>query len=153
MSEPLTAGDLCNRIVAFAERSETIRAAAQRMREMHVGCLVVVDETPAGRLVVGILTDRDIVTAVVAKELDPATLQVEDVMNPEVVTAREADSVLDLLNTMRRKALRRLPVTTADGVLAGLVTLDDLLSVLAEELRTMALAIEAGQMRERRMRP
>jgi CBS domain-containing protein len=54
---------------------------------------------------------------------------------------------------MRRKGLRRLPVVTPAGVLVGLVTLDDLLTVMAEQLRAMALSIEAGQMRERKLRP
>lgn len=153
MSETLSAGDLCTRIVTIAGRDMPVLQAAQLMREHHVGCLVVVDETGAGRLVVGLLTDRDIVTRVVAEEFEPARLRVEDVMTRDVVTAAEADSVLDLLSKMRRKGLRRLPVTTADGALVGLITLDDLLQVTAEQLQAMALSIEAGQQRERRVRP
>jgi CBS domain-containing protein len=153
MGEKLNAGDVCNRIVTVADRNMTLVQAAQLMRDHHVGCLVVADETGAGRLVVGMLTDRDIVTAVVAQEVDPATLRVEDVMTSDVVTALEPDSVLDLLGLMRRKGLRRIPVTTQGRVLLGLVTLDDLLQILAEQLRAMVLAIEAEQMRERRTRP
>lgn len=153
MSEKLNAGDVCNRIVTIASRGMTLVEAAQLMRDHHVGCVVVVDEAAAGRLAVGILTDRDIVTAVVAQEIDPATLLVEDVMTADVVTALEQDSVMDLLGLMRRKGLRRIPVTTPDRVLLGLITLDDLLGILAEQLRAMVLAIEAEQLRERRARP
>jgi CBS domain-containing protein len=153
MSEKLSAGDVCNRIVTIAERNLPVLRAAQLMRDHHVGSLVVVDETGAGRLVVGLLTDRDIVTSVVAMEVDPATLVVEDVMSHDVVTALESDSVSDLLRTMRRKGLRRLPVVTPNGALVGLVTLDDLLSLMAEQLREMALAIEAEQRRELKTRP
>jgi len=153
MGEKLNAGDVCNRIVTIATRDMTLVAAAQLMRDHHVGCVVVVDETGDGRLVVGILTDRDIVTAVIAQEVDPATLRVEDVMTADVVTALEQDSVMDLLGLMRRKGLRRIPITTPDRALQGLVTLDDLLGILAEELRAMVLAIEAGQLRERKTRP
>lgn len=152
MTEKLSAADLCTRIVTIAERRLSIVQAAQLMREHHVGCLVVVDDSPDGRLVVGMLTDRDIVTAVVAEEIDPMQRQVEDVMTRDVVSAAETDSVSDLLQTMRRKGLRRLPVTTPTGVLVGLVTLDDLLAVIVEQLRAMALSIEAGQMRERKLR-
>jgi len=152
MTEPLNAGALCTRIVTIADRSMSVVQAAQLMRDHHVGCLVVVDETDNGRLVVGLLTDRDIVTAAVAQEMDPARLQVEDVMTRDVVSALEADSVADLLGTMRRKGLRRLPVTSPSGVLVGLVTLDDLLQVLSEQLHAMALSIEAGQLRERKVR-
>ena len=152
MGEKLSAGDICNRIVTVAERDMTLVQAAQLMRDHHVGCLVVVDAGGAGRLVVGMLTDRDIVTAVIAQEVDPATLRVEDVMTSDVVTALEQDSVLDLLGLMRRKGLRRIPVTTPERVLLGLVTLDDLLEILAEQLRAMVQAIEAEQLRERKAR-
>jgi CBS domain-containing protein len=103
--------------------------------------------------VVGVLTDRDIVTAVVAKEVDAATLTVEDVMSRDVFTALGEDSITDLLKTMRRKGLRRLPVTTAQGILVGLVTVDDVLPLLAKQLRDIALTIEAEQLREQRSRP
>ena len=153
MSEKMNAGGFCNRIVTVAERSLSLVQAAQLMRDHHVGSLVVVDETGAGRLVVGMLTDRDIITAVIAQEVDPATLVVEDVMTSEVVSALEDDSLMDVLGLMRRKGLRRVPVTSADGVLQGLITLDDLLGILSEQLRAMVLAIEAEQLRERKVRP
>jgi len=153
MGERLNAGEICSRIVTVAGRAMTVVEAAQLMRDHHVGCLIVADDTPAGRLLAGILTDRDIVTAVVAKEVDPAALRVEDVMVADVVSAREDDSLMDLLATMRRRGLRRVPVTTADGLLLGLVTLDDLLEVLAEQLRVMVQAIESEQARERSARP
>ena len=153
MSEKMNAGGFCNRIVTVAERSLSLVQAAQLMRDHHVGSLVVVDETGAGRMVVGMLTDRDIITAVIAQEVDPATLRVEDVMTSDVVTALEEDSLMDVLGLMRRKGLRRLPVTSADRVLQGLITLDDLLGILSEQLRAMVLAIEAEQLRERKVRP
>jgi CBS domain-containing protein len=153
MSEKLNAGDICNRIVTVAGRDMSLVQAAQLMRDHHVGCLVVVDETDAGRLVVGMLTDRDIVTAVIAQEVEPNTLRVEDVMATDVVTALEEDSVMDLLGLMRRKGLRRIPVTTPGRALQGLVTLDDLLEIFAEQLRALVLAIEAEQLRERKARP
>lgn len=153
MSEKMNAGGFCNRIVTVAERGMPLVQAAQLMRDHHVGSLVVVDEAGAGRLVVGMLTDRDIVTAVIAQEVDPATLVVEDVMTSEVVTAVEEDSVMDVLGLMRRKGVRRVPVTNADGALLGLITLDDLIGILSEQLRAMVLAIEAEQLRERKVRP
>lgn len=152
MQETMNAADICNRIVVIVERGMAITEAAQLMRDRHVGCLVVVDETGAGRIVVGILTDRDIVTAVVAKALDPARLVVEDMMNSNMVTALESNSIKDLLSAMRRKGLRRLPVITPQGVLVGLVALDDLLAIMAEQLRDMAAIIEAEYLHERQVR-
>lgn len=153
MRETLNAADICNRIVTVAERSMPLVEAANLMREQHVGCLIVVDETGAGRVVVGMLTDRDIVTTVVAKGLAPAGLVVEDVMSSDVITALEEDSIKDMLSTMRRKGFRRLPVATPQGILVGLVTLDDLLPLMAEQLRDMAATIEAETLREHRDRP
>jgi CBS domain-containing protein len=126
--------------------------AAQLMREHHVSCLVVVDETRAGRIAVGMLTDRDLVTMVMAKGLDPGKLLVEDVMGTEVITALADDSIKSLLEIMKRRGLRRLPVVTATGVLEGLITLDDLLPLMAEQLRDMAAIIEAEFWQEERNR-
>ncbi|MCU0814287.1 MAG: CBS domain-containing protein [Burkholderiaceae bacterium] len=152
MGEKLDAGAICTRLVTFAERTMPVNEAAKLMRTHHVGSLVVVDDTPAGRVPVGMLTDRDIVTTVVAKDVDPRTLQVQDVMSADLVSVKSDASVIDLLRTMRAKGLRRLPVTDAAGVLVGLVSLDDLLGVVTEELRATVAAIEAEQARESRLR-
>lgn len=152
MGEKLDAGTICTRLVTFAERTMPVNEAARLMRTHHVGSLVVVDDTPAGRVPVGILTDRDIVTTVVAKDVDPRTLQVQDVMSADLVSVKSDASVIDLLRTMRAKGLRRLPVTDAAGTLVGLVSLDDLLGVVTEELRATVAAIEAEQARESRLR-
>ncbi len=152
MGERLDAGAICTRLVTVAERAMPVNEAAQLMRAHHVGCLVVTDETAAGRVPAGIITDRDVVTAVVAKNVDPRALRVEDVMSAELVVVPDDASVIDLLRTMRTKGLRRLPVVDAKGLLVGLVTLDDLLGLIAEELRATVAAIEAEQTRESRMR-
>jgi CBS domain-containing protein len=113
---------------------------------------VVVDENGAGRRVVGMLTDRDIVTAVVAQALDAKHLTVGDVMSHELISALEDDSIKDMLVTMRRKGIRRLPVVTQQGMLVGLVTLDDVLSLMSEQLREMASVIQTETLRECRER-
>lgn len=153
MSQALNAGDICNRIVTVANRRMSVVEAARLMREQHVGSLVVVDDGADGRRPVGMLTDRDIVTAVVAKEIDPATVCVEDLMSTDIVTAQETDSMTDMLGAMRSKGLRRLPVIGAGGSLVGLVTMDDLLEIQAEQLKGLVQAIESEQRRERARRP
>jgi len=65
----------------------------------------------------------------------------------------EDTSLLELLRTMRRSGARRLPVVRADGVLAGLVTLDDILPLVAEQMQAVVEAIGAGQRREVERRP
>jgi len=153
MGEGLTTGEICTRNVTFALRAMPLSDAARVMRENHVGCLVVVDEVAGQRIVVGLLTDRDIVTAVVASELDPGGLNVGEVMSTDLVTVREDDSLIDLMRAMRRKGVRRVPVVGGQGELIGLATLDDVLAVLSEELGLLVAAIDSEGQRERRMRP
>lgn len=152
MDERLTAGEICTRIVTIAFRHTTLNGAARLMRENHVGCLVVVDEAGGLRTVVGVLTDRDIVTAVVASDLDPRALCVEDVMVTDLVTVREEDSLIDVMRTMRRKGVRRLPVVGRQNELMGVVALDDVLDILAQELSLLVAAIDSEGKRERQMR-
>jgi CBS domain-containing protein len=152
MGERLTTGEICTRSVTIAFRQTTLNGAARLMRENHVGALVVVDEVDGQRTVVGVLTDRDIVTAVVAADLDPGTLCVEDVMTTDLVTAREDDSLIDLMRTMRRKGVRRIPVVGAQDELVGVVTLDDVLDILAQELGLLVAAIDSEGQRERKVR-
>lgn len=152
MGERLTTAEICTRSVTIAFKGTSISGAARLMRENHVGCLVVVEETDGQRIVVGMLTDRDIVTAVVALGLSPETLQTGDVMTTDLVTAREDDSLIDLMRTMRQKGVRRIPVVGGQGELVGVVTLDDVLTILAEELGLLVAAIDSEGKRERRMR-
>jgi CBS domain-containing protein len=148
----MSIGELCNRDVAFAMRETTIAAAARLMRHYHVGSLVVVDEKAGRRMPVGIITDRDIVVEVVATGLDAGTITVGDIMVHEIVTAPESMGVMETIQLMRVKGVRRLPVVDAGGGLAGIVTVDDLLDVLAEELSELARIVVREQVREAQLR-
>lgn len=153
MGERLTTGEICTRIVVIAFRATSVDDAARLMRDKHVGCLVVVDEVDGRRIVVGVLTDRDIVTAVVAQGIDAASLTVDDVMTTDLVTAREDDSLIDLIRSMRRKGVRRVPVVGGQDELIGVVTLDDVLGVLSEVMSLLAGTVDSEGRRERRLRP
>jgi CBS domain-containing protein len=148
----MTVGQICNRVVVFAFRNTPLPDAAKLLRENHIGSLVIVDESDRGRIPVGMLTDRDIAIAVVAQALDPRTLTAGEVMSGELVTANEQDDMLDTLQRMRRRGVRRVPVLTAAGALAGIVTLDDLLELVAEQLGDVVKAIATEQSRETRTR-
>ncbi|WP_397409261.1 CBS domain-containing protein [Polaromonas sp.] len=152
MGERLTTGEICTRSVTIAFRTTSVDGAARLMRDNHVGCLVVVDEVDGRRIVVGVLTDRDIVTAVVAPGIDAATLTVDDVMTTDLVTAREDDSLIDLMRSMRRKGVRRVPVVGGQDELIGVVSLDDVLGVLSEELSLLVGTVDSEGQRERKMR-
>lgn len=80
---------------------------------------MVEERAPGLRIVVGIITDRDIATAVVAADRDPHAFRVGDVMSADPVTARESDSLPDLLAVMRRRRDQRVPVRGTLGELLG----------------------------------
>lgn len=145
----LTAGDICSRIVSVAYPELSIEEAARVMRDQQVGSLVVVEErSAADRQVVGVLTDRDIVTGVVAAQRNPQALRVADVMSSAVVTAREGDSVLELLAAMQRKGVRRVPVVDDGNRLVGMAAIDDVLAVIAEAMGALAGAVGAARRHE-----
>jgi CBS domain-containing protein len=152
MGEKLTTGEICSRIVTIAFRRTPLDEAARLMRENHVGCLVVVEDSQAGRTVIGLLTDRDIVTAAVAADLPPSALSVEDVMTTDLVVAREEDSLIDLIRSMRSKGVRRVPVVGPQDELIGIVTFDDVLGILSEELDLLVATLGSEVKRERVMR-
>lgn len=144
-----TVGELCNREVVVASPGTTVTEAAKLMRHYHVGSIVVVDDTDGGvRMPVGILTDRDVVVEVCATELDAGTITVGDIMSSELVTAAEHEGVLEAMQIMRYKGVRRLPVVGTDGQLTGIVSVDDLLDVLAEELGELTKVLAREQARE-----
>jgi CBS domain-containing protein len=153
MQQRMTAGELCTRVVATAVASLAVNEAARVMRENHVGDLVIVEPDERGPMPVGILTDRDIVMAVVARDVDPATVRVADMMSSDLVCVAETDSVLDALAQMRRKSVRRVPVTGPHGVLVGIVALDDVLEAVADELQSLVSVIAGEPRREKAARP
>lgn len=142
-------GEICSREVVFTTRETTVAAAAKLMRHHHVGSLVVVEQMNGGkRLPVGIVTDRDVLIEVTAVDLDASTITVGDIMTPELVTARESEGVLEAMEIMRYKGVRRLPIVGADGQLVGIITIADLLEILAEELGELAKIVARGRSRE-----
>ena len=145
-------GEICSREVVFARRDTTIKVAARLMRESHIGSLVVVDEPDGKRIPAGILTDRDIVVAVVALGLNPDAIQVGDVMSQELLAVREDAGVAETAELMRMKGVRRLPVTDDAGALVGIIAADDLLMLLAEELSAIAIMVSREHKREKEIR-
>lgn len=144
-----TIASICNRSVAFTTPDTTVAAASKLMRHGHVGSLIVVEQLNGGRRVpVGIVTDRDIIVEVVATGLDPGVITVGDIMSRDLVVGRESDTVLETLEVMRFKGVRRLPTVDGDGQLVGIVTVDDLLEALAEQLSELARIVAREQSRE-----
>jgi CBS domain-containing protein len=130
----MSAYEICQRHVVTVRRHEELATAAWIMRERNVGCLVVVEPagTVGGERVVGMLTDRDIVTHVVASNADPRGMLVDDVMTRHPATLPANISVDEALQRMRAGGIRRVPLTDDRGRLAGILALDDIFEYLGQ---------------------
>ncbi|MBK7491666.1 MAG: CBS domain-containing protein [Nitrosomonas sp.] len=149
----MSAGEICNREVIVIQRDATIVEAAKLMRQFHVGALIVVEKRDGRQIPAGVVTDRDLVVEVVATELDAAVITVGDIMAAEVFTIKESTASHEAIEFMRRKTIRRLPVVDESGELTGILTLDDALQLLSEELLDLAKLVRYEQKKETRHRP
>jgi CBS domain-containing protein len=146
--------EICSRVVVVAEPDTDLRAAARLMRDHHVGALVVIEKLAGATRPIGIVTDRDIVVAVVADaDVRPESLTLRDLMSGELALAQESDGVFEAVDKMQDSGGRRLPVVDAEGRLIGILSLDDVLRMLAGELTALALASQRSIAREARARP
>ena len=144
--------DICTLDAIHCTRDETVQGAALLMRKHHVGDLVVVDRVDDDAIPVGIVTDRDIVVSVIALALDPASLLVGDIMSDDLLTCREDDDVYQTIEHMRLRGIRRVPVVNHGGALTGIVSVDDLLEFLADEMGDLSRISGSGQAHEKRAR-
>ena len=125
---PTRLRDFATAFVAVVEPETTAQVTAQLMRQHHIGALVVVDaETKA--FPVGIVTDRDLVLALMAEGLDPAMFTAGDIMSVELVLANPDMDAMDAVALMRSNRLRRLVIADDEGRLVGIVTLEDVLEL------------------------
>jgi len=117
-----TIAQIMTKSVATVQRDETLQAAAQRMRDMDVGSLPVLD----GQAIVGMVTDRDIAVRGVADGMVAQESVVGDVMTEDVRCCRADDPVEAVMAEMGDARVRRLPVLDADNAIVGVVALADL---------------------------
>jgi len=148
----MSISEFCNREVVFATREMSLPEAAQLMREYHVGALVVIDEVNGKRVPVGIVTDRDIVIEVISQSLDLDDFSVGDIMGPQLISVQEKDGVFETIRLMRTKGIRRIPVVNQEGGLVGIISADDILDLLADEMAELAKVAPREQEREAKTR-
>lgn len=109
--------------VASCHPDTALADAATLMREHDCGILPVVD---GSYKVLGVLTDRDICMAVSSRDVLASALRARDVMSTTIHTIAAGDTAAQALRVMRKHHVRRLPITAPDGVLEGIVSLNDL---------------------------
>lgn len=148
----MKAGDICNHHVVTVSPEDSIKRAAELMREHHVGDVVVAQRSGGFLTPLGILTDRDIVVEVIAGDVGLDQVTVRDTMTDQLITAREDDDLLATLMQMRENGVRRLPVVDGKGQLVGILTADDVIGLVARELAEVWALIVRQQGRETELR-
>lgn len=142
----MSIGEICIRGAVIAKATDSVSKGAQLMKVYSVGNVIITDDTHP----IGILTDRDITIRVVSDGKDPNKTLIKEVMSAQLITIRESAGVGDAIRKMRAAGVRRLPVIDEQGRLAGIVTLDDLIDLLAEEMSSLAALIRYQQEKGRR---
>ncbi|AWB28591.1 CBS domain-containing protein [Halococcoides cellulosivorans] len=130
--------DLMRSNVVTASPESSIDSLAESMRDHGVGSVVIEDDSTVS----GIVTDRDLVTRVMAENADWSTLQASDVMTPDLQTVSADTGIAELVETLSEEGVRRMPVVENDD-LVGIVALDDVFALLAVEQDRLANVVEA----------
>lgn len=124
-----------------------VQRAIEEMKKQVVGSVVVTDgqEEP-----VGMVTDRDIALRIVARGEDPKVVKLSTIMSSPAITCDAMQPMEKIAETMREHGVRRIPILR-DGRLTGIVSYDDLLVVLGEELHKLGRAVARDVQRESRV--
>lgn len=125
-------------VVHCVDACTTVLDAVRVMNERHVGSVLVTSNNQ----VVGILTERDLLTRVLAHERDPRSTIVEDVMTRYLIWARDDSSVDDLRSIMRERRIRHIPVRDEAGNLRGMISQGDLNAYESESLAATVTSLE-----------
>jgi CBS domain-containing protein len=145
-------GDYCKHGVVTVSGTANVAEAARTMRDEHVGFLIVVDEGDPTRRPLGVITDRDIVLQICARDVDPKSVTAADIMSRQPLVATEADDLNEVLQAMRMAGFRRIPVLSASGTLTGVMAIDDAIDIVAGLLVDICGSIRNEQRQERRVR-
>ena len=152
--------DIMTRDLAVATRDTTLVEVSRMMKQEDVGVIPVVEyDIPAGNgrsenpdrnyegrnyargKLIGLITDRDIVVRAVADNKDAASMRAEDIMSVDIYTAKPNDRVVDVIQKMGDKQVRRIPVVNDNGYLAGMISMADV-ALETRQDRELAEAIE-----------
>ncbi len=146
----MSIGSICSTFVATVEEEATLSEASQRMRENHVGSLVVTKPYDGRQIPCGIITDRDL-ALVMGTSPNPQNLHVKQLMRAQPIVIAASEGVFETMVRMRENGIKRLPVVDEGGFLVGIVCADDLLSLLAKEFSFLARIGEVQTRHEQTM--
>ena len=122
--------DLMTAAAVTDSPDDTLAEASAKMRSQQTGSLLVME----GERLIGIVTERDVLRTV-AEGQDPKSVSLRDVMTTDVVTIGPDTRLKDAAEIMFQKWFRHLPVVTEDGRVVGIISLRDLLALVAEGMQ------------------
>lgn len=145
----MSVGDHCSRDVIVAYGDEPVRAAAHLMRQHHVGDVILIEDRGDRRFPVGIITDRDLVVEVLESGIDPDDVVLADLVTGPLLTLGEHEELAEGLSRMRQHGVRRAPVVDETGALIGVLAMDDVIELIAEEMTDLSGLVKRERTRER----
>jgi CBS domain-containing protein len=143
----MNVGNLCSRHLVMASIGAPVSDVARLMRDEHVGAVVITERDGEKSRVAGILTDRDIVRAQLARTADLTSLGAAETMTRNPLVLSEHESIDLAIAHLRARGVRRAPVVRDDGTPVGLISVDDLLAHLASNVTGLA-GVVAQQVRK-----
>ncbi|HSC35131.1 MAG TPA: CBS domain-containing protein [Thermodesulfobacteriota bacterium] len=131
--------EVINRNVVTVAPTAALSEAAYLMMNEDIGALVVVDGDARP---VGIITDRDLVVSAIAEGVNPEEVTVEEIMTKDLITVDEDTDLFEMLSILSENSIRRLPVKRGPKLI-GIVSVDDLIVLVATELVNLAMALSS----------
>lgn len=135
-------GQICNQKVSMVSAEASILEVASIMKRNNVGSVVVVADLTEEKDPVGVITDRDIVVKVLAENLDISDIKVEQVMTKHPLILSSKEGIRKAIELMREYSVRRAPIKNESNKIVGIITLDDLLIMISNELGDLARLID-----------
>ncbi len=125
MQADIPVKEVMTRDVCTAKKEDSLLNASRKMLEFGVGSVIIVEDGKP----VGIVTERDILKKVVARNKVPSKVRLEEIMSSPLITIKPTTSLREAADIMRKRGIRRLPIIDDDGNLVGIITDNDILSV------------------------
>lgn len=136
-TQVMTIYTVCQTNVVHVSPESTIAFVAALMKEKNIGCVIITEEHKP----IGIVTDRDLALRNHLSIEEKETAHISTIMTPEVMTIRKDTGIFEAVQVMKSSRVRRLPVVDMGGRLVGLITVDDIIRLLARELGEIARVI------------
>ncbi len=129
--------DEMNKNVKTLTPENTVKEAADKMTKYWMGSVVIVD----GDKIVGIITERDVMSKIVVNGQDASNIKVGDFMTKNVIKIEESKSIGDAVKLMKAHDIKKLPVTK-NGKLTGIITTTDIITAIGEDMKGDETSLE-----------